>query len=367
MAFFAPTEETMNITLADALAALEGRKEFAVKRYAGLVVVNYLISLPDSFDGIRKEFRGITFDEATGEVVSRPFHKFYNINQKEETQYHAIKDRRATVYEKVDGSMIHVFSHPVSRKLMTSTRMSAETPQAQAAYRFLQDKPDLLSVVYDNIDRGYTPIFELVGPDNQIVVQYPARRLVYLHSRHRKTGEYWFDERFPDKANRYDIPFGEIFDHLGKEEFEGYVSQLDDGMWVKAKGEWYMARHRVVDDLMKPAYKLYEKALNNEIDDVFANAADRYKPVLQAIGDEVATDFAALRGRLLAAHDDLTAKTATRKDYVLAAKAGHQDLFSGLMAVYDKKEPLDFIRRRLMERYTVEKASKLFAEIDPEG
>ncbi len=58
--------------LADALKALEGREEFAVKRKDGLTLINYLITLPDSFDGIRENFRGITFDDSTGEIVSLP-------------------------------------------------------------------------------------------------------------------------------------------------------------------------------------------------------------------------------------------------------------------------------------------------------
>ncbi len=360
----------MRISLDDALKALEGRNEFAVKKYSErLVCVNYLVTLPDSFEGIRNEFRGITFDGKTGEVVSRPFHKFFNINQKEETQYHAIKHMKATVYEKVDGSMIHAFRHPESGQMLMATRMSAETEQAQAARRFALSDLMVTGLIADNIDRGYTPMFEWVGPGNQIVVQYRTWRLVYLHSRNRETGEYWFDERFPDKAKRYEIDFGDIFNHLDKEEFEGYVSLLENGMWVKSKGDWYNTRHKVVDDLMKPAYKLYEKALAGEIDDVYSNAADRYKPALMKIGNEVAKDFADFRGRLFQAHNDVIAETAGdgRKGYVLYAKEHHPDLFSGLMKVYDHKEPTDFISNTLMSRYRVEKASKLFADVDTEG
>ena len=366
----------MKVLLDDALKALEGRNEFAVKEYdERLICVNYLVTLPDSFEGIKREFRGITFDGKTGEVVSRPFHKFFNINQKEETQYHAIKHLKATVYEKLDGSMIHFFRvpreglDPGEWPIVGSTRMSYETPQARAATQMARFDHPVWLLIEANIRDGFTPMFEFVGPDNQIVVQYPKRRLVYLHSRHRETGEYWFDPRFPDKAQRYEIDFGDIFNHLDKEEFEGYVSLLENGLWVKSKGEWYNARHKVVDDLMKPAYKLYEKALAGELDDVYSNAADRYKPVLQEIGNEVAKDFADLRGRVFAAHNEVIAETAGdgRKGYVLYAKEHYPDLFSGLMKVYDHREPTDFIGNRLMEKYKETKANKLFADVDPEG
>jgi RNA ligase len=369
----------MKLTLEESLKTLEGRSEFAIKKYGEgndrLVCLNYLVTLPDSFEGIRSEFRGIIFDGKTGEVVSRPFHKYFNINQKEETQYHLIKDMKATVYEKVDGSMIHFFMEPCSNarwmwRIVGSTRMSYETPQAQAATLMAWNNKEVWGLISDNIKNGYTPMFEFVGPENQIVVAYPKRRLVYLHSRHLETGKYWFDERFPDKATRYEIDFGDIFNHIDKEEFEGYVCQLENGMWVKVKGKWYQDRHRAVDDLMRPAYKMYEKALNNELDDVYACAPDRYKPILQDIMEEAARDFSAMRGLLFRVHKECLeeAWTKDRKGFVMRAKAQYPDLFSGLMTVYDNKEPTEYITKRLMSRYTVEKASRLAVEpIDLEG
>src|SRR5690242_11836962 len=35
---------------------------------------------------LMRECRGICFDQETGKVISRPFQKFFNVNEKEETQ-----------------------------------------------------------------------------------------------------------------------------------------------------------------------------------------------------------------------------------------------------------------------------------------
>ena len=67
--------------------------------------MNYLIQLPDSFHGIRRVFRGVTFDEATGDIVSLPLHKFLNINQAPETQWDILKDQEGVIYEKMDGCL----------------------------------------------------------------------------------------------------------------------------------------------------------------------------------------------------------------------------------------------------------------------
>ncbi len=349
------------LTLPEALDSIRGRREFAVRRLGGVVVVNYLLTLPDSFEGVRRELRGVTFDELTGAVVSLPFHKFFNVNERPETQFHAIKHLRAEVYEKLDGSLIHAYRHPATGELTLSTRMGSDTPQAQAALAFARSAPELWRLIGGVVDGGATPLFELVGPDNLIVVSYPARRLVYLASRDRATGDYSFDERFPDKARRHDIAFGDIEAHLGAPETEGYVCRLETGLWVKAKGEWYRERHRAVDDLMRPAYRLYEMALGGKLGVVTALAAERHRPQLDAIRAEAARDFAGLAAHALSLHADLVSETPAggRKGYAVLARARHPDLFTALMLLYEGRDAGEILRRRLMERYRAEKTHRL--------
>jgi T4 RnlA family RNA ligase len=338
-------------TLSQALEALNGHTEFTVKRYDGVVSIDYIVIFPGSFDAteqeirerayylwdnagrpagdevdfwlqaeqdcrrfatIRRNFRGVTFDEQTGEIVSLPLHKFFNVNQTPETSFEKIKHRTATIYEKLDGSMIHFFIHPQRQELQASTCRSSLTPQAQEALK-LAHKQGLKGVLEKSILDGWTPIFEYVAPNNQIVVAYPKPRLVYLISRNRHTGEYRYDwKAYPDKAQSYEFTFGDIFSQVNREEFEGYVCHLhmDDGkvMLVKAKTPWYMERHRAVDALMRPAYKLYGVVFQGVMDDLIALAADRFKPALTAIYEEAQRDLLNERLRLEAEFADLTEK-----------------------------------------------------------
>lgn len=315
-------------SLSEAHEAIVGHDEFAVKTYDGLVSFDYIVVFPGSFDAteeqirdrayllwekaggpvsdsvnfwlqaekdckrfahIRRNLRGVTFAEATGELLSLPLHKFFNVNQTAETQFDLIKHHTAIIYEKLDGSMIHFFMLP-NGNLTAATCRSNLTPQAVEALYFVNQNEEMKTHILETIHNGYTPICEFVALHNQIVVRYPQPRVVYLVSRNRSTGEYLFEDKYQDKANRYEFNFGEVFLNLNKEEFEGYVCHLPN-MIVKAKTNWYMERHRAVDALMKPAYKLYQIVFDGVMDDLIAMATEPYKPSLQKIYQEAQRDL----------------------------------------------------------------------------
>lgn len=350
-------------TLQDALATLEGRKEFIVARYDGVVTINYVVQLPDSFDGIRVNFRGVTFDERTGEIISLPFHKFFNVNQTDETQWDRIKDCQAEVYEKLDGTLIHFFRDP-SGKVRAATRMRADTPQAKQAVKLVGYETGRL--ISQELEDGFTPCFEYVGPENQIVVAYQQPRLVYLGSRHRATGEFRFSGHYHDRANREWWPFSRLLELLrDAKNFEGYVCHLDNGLWVKAKCNWYLERHRAVDALMRPAWKLYEAVYDGVVDDLIALAADQYKPELRSIYKEAQLDFLEESNRLEYLADKIRKAThcederAARKAFALHVQANHSQDMAALMALYCRKSPNKIIQERLVEGYKVTKTYRL--------
>lgn len=303
-------------TLEEALEAAKDRKEFSVKRYNGLIRIDYIVTFSNSFSysqedcellaveknisfeaaeiickknaEIRKQFRGIVFSDS-GELLSLPLHKFFNVNQVEETQYNLISDCKADIYEKLDGSMIHFFIH--DGKLLSSTRGSTATVQAQVALQYVEKNPTLKAAIVKEVNDGFTPIFELVGPTNQIVVSYQSTRLVYLISRDRENGSYIFNEEFADRSNRYCFEFNEIYNNVNKTEFEGYVCHLDNGMIVKIKTSWYTDRHRAVDALMRPAHYLYQVVFDGHMDDLIAIAVETYHPGLNKIYEEAQNDL----------------------------------------------------------------------------
>jgi len=111
--------------ISDVLPAIEGRDEFVVAVKEGYTVINYNVMMADTFDcNIRRECRGIIFDTVTGEIIRRPFHKFFNVNEREETQDHVFDLCRSyTILEKLDGSMIAPFI--VNGEMIWGTKMGA--------------------------------------------------------------------------------------------------------------------------------------------------------------------------------------------------------------------------------------------------
>lgn len=98
-------------TINDVLPHIEGFDEIIVAEREGYKVINYMVSTPRLWDRtpgweIRRECRGLIFDD-TGHIMSRPFHKFFNLGEKEETLAQRVDIRRKhVVLDKMDGSMI---------------------------------------------------------------------------------------------------------------------------------------------------------------------------------------------------------------------------------------------------------------------
>jgi len=116
----------------DVLPAIKDRPEFVVAEKEGYTVVNYNVCFHDTFPDvngefktigsleernlpqyqakIRRECRGIIFDSKTGDIIRRPYHKFFNVNEREETQENQINlGHPHVIVEKLDGSMIAPF------------------------------------------------------------------------------------------------------------------------------------------------------------------------------------------------------------------------------------------------------------------
>lgn len=199
--------------ISDVLPAIAGRDEFVVAEKEGYTVINYNVMMADTFPdvivdadpydqqtglyevqdynaAIRRECRGIIFDSKTGDIIRRPLFKFFNINERDETQLHNLDfSKEHWIDTKLDGSMIAVFMH--EGEIVYGTKMVA--PDFHELVKKFVDASD---VDYEGFCRkviadGYTPIFEFMHPQKRIVIDYgkePA--LTLLAVRHMVTGQF---------------------------------------------------------------------------------------------------------------------------------------------------------------------------------
>ena len=183
-------------TIDDVLPHIEGRSEFIVAEREFGTVINYVVSMADTFDmtgpddiggAIRRECRGIIFDQE-GNLMSRPFHKFFNISEKEETQIHAINmSQPHVIMEKMDGSMIRPIW--LYGRLRLATKMGVTDVSMQAEV-FVAENPRYMDFAKWCISNEITPIFEWVSNQQRIVLDYPKDDLILIAARHMITGEY---------------------------------------------------------------------------------------------------------------------------------------------------------------------------------
>ena len=190
----------------EVLSAIEGRDAFIVKDASadGYKVVNYLLNTPDTFPtftgdlgadrvaAVLRECRGIKFCSVTGNIVARPFHKFFNWNEREESgPNHVSFEASHFILEKMDGSMLHPMRLHTGQTVWC-TKMGP-TDVAKLANDFLRDNPQydkFAKWCYTQGELGWTPIFEFCSRRQRIVIDYPVEQMVLLAVRDNVTGEY---------------------------------------------------------------------------------------------------------------------------------------------------------------------------------
>lgn len=112
-----------------------------------------------------KVARGLILDKNTGEVVAKPFEKFFNLNEHETTFLKNLPIHLPyEVLEKVDGSLGIIFNH--NGYWDVATRGSFYSDQAIKAYELLNNYDLTL------IPKEYTLLVEIVYPENKIIVNY---------------------------------------------------------------------------------------------------------------------------------------------------------------------------------------------------
>lgn len=194
--------------------------------------------------------RGLIYDQNTGEIIARPFKKFFNYEEPNAPVF--APDDWVTVFDKVDGSLGIAYDTPDGPAI--ATKGSFMSDQAQHATELLRAKYPRYQT-----DDYCTDLFEIVYPENRIVLDYgDADELRYLGSVVVESGEdYWNGILI----GCYDIPknhwllsgtFSDVVEQidLHRPNSEGVVILNDDtGERIKMKQGDYIELHRVMTGL----------------------------------------------------------------------------------------------------------------------
>jgi RNA ligase len=253
-----------------------------------------------------------------GRIFARPFSKFFNMNELEETKAENLPwDTGVQIFEKLDGSCGTLFRHP-HYGICLSTPGSMQSDQAKMGTKILRRISWGSSFVAD-LDDDCTAIFEIIYPANRIVVDYEGRDDLVLLSIFNLNGEEWHQNRVDTLAEKHGITRPRRFDIdlRGAIDFpeneEGYVALFGDGTRIKVKSPVYLRIHRLLNYLSPKG--VIDLIRGHE----YRSTLEQLPPSIQRSFDDirayVQTMFDEARNKVEAFH--LAVPEGTRKDQAL--------------------------------------------------
>lgn len=291
--------------------------------------------------------RGLIYRTDTGEVIARPFAKFFNYGQTEAPSLDLAEP--AVVTDKADGSLGILYPLP-SGGWAIATRGSFTSDQAAHATTVLAEE-------YADFkpEPGTTVLFEIVYPDNRIVLDYgQLDDLLLLGAVDIATGRVHDIDEVEDwpGSSVTTFPAATLADALAMEprpNAEGVVVRMRrSGAMVKLKQDDYVALHRIVTGLTARVvwqHLIDGKPLNDLItplpDEFHEWVRDTANQIARAVlhrWDELWTEF----NRLCGALDDQT----DRREFARLA-VPHPDKWA-MFLLLDGRE--DKLRAELWKR-----------------
>lgn len=303
----------------DVIDDICGYDEIRITRKENYTVINYVVAFDDTFEwdendsmasAIRRECRGLIFD-VDGKLISRPYHKFFNVGEKKDTQINQINLYEPhVILQKLDGSMVRPI--PTSEGFRLATKAGI-TDISMNAETFIQDKPQYLNFIRNCIEYKLTPIFEWVSRKNRVVVDYQEDNLILTSIRNNFSGNYFLHWNMVEIAQHYNIAVVKAINGLSIQNIElcvnqirqwddgeGVVIRFNTGHMVKIKTDDYVLRHKSKEAINQEKNVL-QTVLEDSVDDLVPllspSDADRIKSFQKAFWvavDDLAGEMADL-------------------------------------------------------------------------
>lgn len=353
-------------SLTEALEAIKDKPEFNANKREFGTVIDYAVTFKETFAGktsrettILINLRGTCFNDS-GEIIRLPYHKFHNLNENENYSADTFDFTQPHVIEKkIDGSMVSPIIFPDGHwelgtragvtdvsKLATAFlgRMNRVDSMKFRAYKLFIDE----CVKTQNI----VPIFEYIGPDNPIVIEYIDTKLVLTGVRYSQTGEYvkhlksWITQfgETKDNFNLIDLVPVVSTEHSTISELaamikdlhgeEGVVVKFEDGRMVKIKAAEYCLKHKALDGLRfeKDVLKL---VLNNEMDDILPLVSDDMRTRLNKYRSSVQYSVQKHHALMMAEFAIAIEKSKTKAEFAGLVKQSKYK--TGLFLMYEHR------------------------------
>ena len=369
--------------LNDLLPHIQGNDNISVNKKDDYIVVNYILNTPEMFNNAwEKECRGIIFAQDDGRLLSRPLHKFFNLNERPETFMAGVDlSQEHNILEKLDGSMCRPFETGGKIRWGSKAGLTFVTDQVE---EFVKEHSEYQDFANFLVEGRFTGIFEWCSRKNRIVLDYPEDHLVLLAIRNNLNGGYISYEemcgivcKFWPSVDIVEALHGSVrnIQHLSDKVsvqvgIEGFVISFQDGRKVKLKTEEYRLLHKSKESLC------HEK---NVIEILASDKADDFRTLLTPFDREAFelfekkfwVGFCYYLTDIQEIHEKkFNSRICTRKDLGLYGGLSQlQKMF--LFKFFDKEvtavdiqgEILEYIKKRCTSQSSVDQARETWGGI----
>lgn len=283
------------------------------------------------WNDVTRTCRGLIVNEDTGEILARPFKKFFNFGEPDAPVFG--QTDWVTVFDKVDGSLGIAYDTPNGPAIATKGSFVSE--QAVKATELLRTKYP--HYVHDDIN---TDLFEIIYPDNRIVLDYgDEESLRYLGSVNIEDGtDYWngiLMKHWGVPVNHFldSGPFYQLELDLNRPNSEGFVLLNEDtGDRIKMKQEDYIELHKVMTGMNERQIWEWMKE-HKWIDDILKDLPEELHDWANETYSKILKDYQNHLDTMSMAYCDLIELKDDRKSFAIAAQA-YDPFIRGLLFLY---------------------------------
>lgn len=304
------------------------------------------------WDDYTMSCRGLVVDKE-GNILARPFRKFKNYEEYDPSEIDMSK--KFEVFEKMDGSLIILFYYEPRMEWIVASRGSFISEQMLEARKMLD------ASVYDKLSVHLTYLFEILYPENRIVVDYGSRRELVLLTIIETTSGFELPYADVEKVyskyftvvKKYDLTVNNLNDlkKLEEDNREGFVVKFEDGFRVKVKFSEYIRLHGILTNVSNLV--VWEHLMNNynfdelldRVPDEFYDWLKKTVNVLQLAFNEI--ERQALKEFVRIYHVN---GITTRKEF--AAEAVKSELRGILFKLFDKRSYEEIIWKSIRPVYS---------------
>jgi len=300
------------------------------------------------WDEVLTRCRGLVVDN-DGFQYSNPIPKFFNIEELTDEQ---IPKLPYEITDKIDGSCVEVFWY--NGHLVVCTLGSFTSDQAKLAYDILADTmPEYYPTAFMN---GYTYIFELVAPENRIVLDYGSeKKLVLISVRDNDTDEEILPDTLPfptvEKINK---TLEELLIEKNREDFinkEGFVVKFSNGFRVKVKYEEYFRLHKIMTGVNE---KFVWEFLRDGKPLPLENVPDEFFQYVNSVKERLLAEYDEIECKAQIAFADIFLESTgnTRKEFAFIALSKYKDVASILFKMLEGKDYKQLIWKMIEPKST---------------